>query len=116
MTKHRWLKRDCCFIVRIVYPKKALQQLQYVSARVVEISEGEAVIQTAFSRLPDHFYIVLGHFEHHIGASVVRREGNEIEVEFLKEQQPKLINILARIEAPLSTIHPMGVILENLTG
>lgn len=106
------LKRDCRFLVRLVYPAKALRNLTVIKAAVVEISEGGARIRTSYSAVPDHLYIALGNYEYFIGATVSNRSKNEVEVEFIKEQPSRLINVLSRVQFPLATIHDLKRVLE----
>ncbi|MCO5966446.1 hypothetical protein [Sinorhizobium meliloti] len=84
-----------------------------VKAAVVEISESGARIRSNYSVVPDHFYIVLGNYEYFIGATVLHRSKNEIEVEFIKEQPSRLVNILSRVPFPLATIHDLKRVLET---
>lgn len=100
-------------MVRLVYPARALRNLTVVKAAVVEISEIGARIRTNYSVVPDHFYIVLGNYDYFIGATVFHRSKNEIEVEFIKEQPSRLVNILSRVQFPLATIHDLKRVLET---
>ncbi|AJD44008.1 hypothetical protein RGR602_PB00479 (plasmid) [Rhizobium gallicum bv. gallicum R602sp] len=106
------LKRNCRFMVRLVYPARALRNLTMTKALVVEVSENGARIRTSCSTVPDHFYIVLGNYEYFIGVTAFRRSTGEIEVEFIKEQPTRFINALSRIEFPLATIHDLKRVLE----
>lgn len=102
--RRRWPRRNCHFMVRLVYTAKGIRRLNAVKATIVDISEGGARINTGFSAIPDHFYIVLGNFEYFMGVSVVNRSKSQLNIEFLKEQKTQLIDTLSSVEFPMSTI------------
>lgn len=106
------LKRSCRFIVRLVYPARALRNLTVIKAVVLEISESSARIRTSYSAVPDHFYVVLGNYEYFMGVTVFHRAKDEIEVEFIKEQPSRFVNVLSRVQFPLATIHDLKRVLE----
>ncbi|WP_081159981.1 hypothetical protein [Ensifer aridi] len=83
-----------------------------IKAVVVQISESGARIRTSYSAVPDHFYVVLGNYEYFMGATVFHRSKDEIEVEFIKSQPSRFVNVLSRVQFPLATIHDLKSVLE----
>lgn len=104
-------------MVRLVYTAKGIRRLNAVKATVIDISEGGARINTGFSAIPDHFYIVLGNFEYFIGVSVVNRSESQLNIEFLKEQKTQLVDTLISVKFPMSTIQDVKSVpgLKNVT-
>jgi hypothetical protein len=110
-----WEVRKCQFLARIVFPDKDTKKISFSTITILEISEGTAVFQTELEEFPKHFYIAIGKFQHYIGVALSGRVKENYKVGFIKEQPTKLIDALARIKSPATSLKDLSVMLqENL--
>lgn len=108
-----WETRKCQFLARIVFPDKETKKITFSTIVILEISEGTAVFHTELDEFPKHFYIAIGKFQHYMGAALAGRAKDNYKIVFIKEQPTKLIDALARIKSPATTLNDLSVMLED---
>ncbi|MBB5662718.1 hypothetical protein GGI64_000160 [Rhizobium leguminosarum] len=58
--------------------------------------------------MPDHLYLVLGRFDMVVGSIVVQREPGLLHLCFVKPLSPDVVNRLARMSYPFSTLESLS--------
>lgn len=103
----------CNALVHLVYRRALQKTSQSVRAVIVQISQGGCRIRVAIPELPDYFYLVIGKFDYAMGCAVLRREGEEYAVEFIKEQPQRLIEAFAMLSLPMAPLFSIKGLLRN---
>jgi hypothetical protein len=103
----------CNAIVHLVYRRPRERTTQAVRAVIVQISQGGCRIRVAIRELPDYFYLVIGKFEYAMGCAVLRREGEEFVVEFIKEQPQRLVEAFVMLSLPMAPLFSLKGLLRN---
>lgn len=101
-------------MVRILYPKKGLRKLCVSQIRLLDISEGGAMGTTRDKEIPEHFYIVIGKLQYHIGCSLIGRNDAMVRLRFIKEQPSIFIDIFAETADPLHFLNEIRLPLYGL--
>jgi hypothetical protein len=103
----------CNALVHLVYRRALQKTSQSVRAVIVQISQGGCRIRVAIPELPDYFYLVIGKFDYAMGCAVLRREGEEYAVEFIKEQPQRLVEAFAMLTLPMAPLFSLKGLLRN---
>lgn len=104
----KWYRRSVSIFGNLLFTGKWMRKAQIIRCLIVEISEGGAVVRVGKSVVPDHAYLVLGRFDVVIGSVVVRREPGAVHLCFVKQLPTDLINRLARLSSPFSTLESLS--------
>ena len=100
--------RSVTLFCNLLFTGKWMRKAQTVRCLVVEISEGGATVRIGKSQVPDHLYLVIGRFDVLVGSIVVQRDPGQLQLCFLKELTPDLVNRLARMTSPFATLESLG--------
>ncbi len=110
--RRRFERRKCNFLVRILFTTKGTRNIAQYVALAQDISEvGIRLYSEQTKDIPKHFYIFIGKYQHGVGCIVVGREKDILRCEFIKEEQTKIVDFLAKVTNPNQTLgllkHPL---------
>ncbi|MBB4064156.1 PilZ domain-containing protein [Gellertiella hungarica] len=110
--RRRFERRKCNFMARVLFTAKGTREITQYIVLTQDISEVGVRLHTEFVKdIPKHFYLFVGKYQHGIGCIVVGREKDILRCEFIKEEQTKLVDFLARVSNPNQTLgllkHPL---------
>lgn len=112
--RRRFERRKCNFMARILFTTKGNRNIAQYITLALDISEVGVKLQTEFAKeIPKHFYLFVGKYQHGIGCIVVGREMEVLRCEFIKEERTKIVEHLAGVTNPNSTL---GLIKHPLFG
>ena len=109
--KHHRFK--CNAVVRVVFKRSVAHPIVSLRAVIVNISQGGARLRIPTKDVPDYFYLVVGQFEYGIGCVMVRMEGGEFAVEFIKEQPRRIVEAFALLSFPMAPYFSLQGLLKN---
>jgi hypothetical protein len=110
--KARDAPRGCYFMARACFTSRGVRGARELLVEVLDISEtGVRLFCKRPHLLPAHFYLCIGHYQHAIGCATTDRNGELIWCDFLRAQSQQLVDYLASVPSPQSTLsairHPL---------
>ncbi len=117
--RRRFERRKCAFMARILFTTKGNRNIAQYIVLAQDISEvGVRLFTEQAKDIPKHFYLFVGKHQLGMGCIVVGREKDILRCEFIKEQPTKIVDHLAGVTNPNSTLglikHPLfGYVAPN---
>ena len=103
--RRRFERRKCNFMGRVLFTERGTRCITQYIVIALDISEVGIRIHTTYTKeIPRHFYFFVGKYQHGIGCIVVGRDKDILRCEFIKEESTKLVDFLAQVKNPNSTL------------
>lgn len=112
--RRRFERRKCAFMARALFTTKGNRNIAQYIVLAQDISEvGIRLYTEQAKEIPKHFYLFVGKHQLGIGCIVIGREKDVLRCEFIKEAPTKIVDHLAGVSNPNSTL---GLIKHPLFG
>lgn len=110
--RRRFRRYECSFMARVFFTIHGARGIREYIVEACDISElGIRFTSENAEDIPLHFYLYIGQYQHSVGCAVVAREDNVLRCEFLVEESSAMIEFLASVADPASTLaeirHPV---------